>query len=128
PIFFIGTPPSICEKTIMSESCDVMGVLMKPGPIALAVILNGASSIASTRVSIQTPALLTEYSPTPGVGIRAAADAILMMRPPLPALIIAVAHARSVRNTPSRLTLKTLRQLANDLLLKNVMSGWPSSP
>ena len=101
---------------------------MKPGPIALAVILNGANSVASTRVSIQTPALLTEYSPTPGVGSRAAADAILMMRPPLPASIIACAHARSVRNTPSRLTLKTLRQLAKDLLLRNVMSGWPSSP
>src|SRR6266404_6470623 len=106
----------------------VIGVLIKPGPIALAVILKGASSIASTLVSIQTPALLTAYSPRPGVGSRAAADAILMMRPPLPAVIIASAHARSVRNTPSRLTLRTLRQLAKDFLFRNVMSALPSSP
>ena len=57
-----------------------------------------------------------------------AADAILIMRPPWPALIIAFAHARSVRNTPSRFTLSTLRQFANDFSLRNMMSGLPSSP
>src|SRR5262245_49392952 len=69
-------------------------------------------AVASAFVSIHTPALLTEYSPTPGVGMRAAPEAILMMRPPLPDLSISPAQARSVRNTPSRLTLITLRQLA----------------
>src|SRR5271163_543084 len=98
----------------------VIGVLMKPGPIALTVILLDASSTASTLLSIHTPALLTAYSPAPGVGNLAAPEAMLMMRPPLPALTISRATARSHRKTPSRLMLSTFFQSANALALSGV--------
>src|ERR1700730_6093711 len=106
----------------------VIGVLMKPRPIALTVILLGASSTASTLLSIHTPALLTAYSPAPGVGNFAAPDAILMMRPPLPALTISRATARSHRNTPSSLMLRTFFQSANGFALSGVGLLAPSSP
>src|SRR5579862_1456599 len=106
----------------------VIGVLMKPGPIALTVILLGASSTASTLLSIHTPALLTAYSPAPGVGSLAAPEAILIMRPPLPALIISRATARSHRNTPSRLTLSTFFQSANGFAESGAGLAGPSSP
>src|SRR5579863_3000286 len=106
----------------------VIGVLMKPGPIALTVILLGASSTARTLLSIHTPALLTAYSPAPGVGSFAAPEAILMILPPLPALTISRATARSHRNTPSRLTLRTFFQSDSDFALSGVGLPAPSSP
>src|SRR5882762_4768358 len=39
-------------------------------------------------INIQTPALLTAYSPEPLIGIFAAPDAIAIMRPPRPCAII----------------------------------------
>jgi len=47
------------ERVASSRIAAVMGVSMKPGPIALTRIPWPASSCARHFVSIQTPALLT---------------------------------------------------------------------
>src|SRR5215468_6170696 len=99
------------ERASLARSGAVIGVSMKPGPMALTRMPCGASSAARHLVSIHTPALLTLYAP-PDEGIFDMIEPRLMM---LPRRLLATIHRAAARfeySTPKRLTSTTARKSA----------------
>ena len=87
------------ERASLARSVWVIGVSMKPGPMALTRIPWGASSWARHLVSIHTPALLTLYAP-PREGILDMIEPRLTMLPPRRLACIQPAAARFEWKTP----------------------------
>lgn len=84
-----------------------MLVSMKPGPIAFTRIPAGPSTRAAYLVSIQTPALDTEYAGAPASGCLAAIDAIVMIEPRFFRSSMTRDAACTASSVPVRLTSRT---------------------